>query len=331
MSISKIENKIELLEIELKEIDTTITDSIERNEYKIELQKQIKKLKRTKSQIEQQGKEKQELESLKLEFISSSDEAVRIQGSKPDCNQQIKTVKEAGKLTSAISSRSLSADPTFERQNKSEIPWIKIQLFIILGLVLTTLVSIAFIFSLNSVRKAEQVRLQELIKQEAAKAQEEIQKNRQEIAKAEQEKQEARNEAEKARQEVIQAKKKVDDLIKNNLYAEANTKTSPTEFIKKYYLNINNRNYNLTWQQFTPKRRANPQSFNSYIAWWNSVENTEIKQIKVLKQNNNQAVVYVELDYFMKTGTIYKERKSKIYLTWNSKYNNWLIEDHQQL
>jgi hypothetical protein len=134
-----------------------------------------------------------------------------------------------------------------------------------------------------------------------------------------------------ARQEAIQAKKKADNLIKNNLYTEATTGTSPTEFIKKYYLNINNRNYNLTWQQFTPKRRANPQSFNSYIAWWNSVKNTEIEQIKVLKQNNHQAVVYVELNYFMKTGTIYKKRKSKIYLTWNSKYNNWLIENHQQL
>ncbi len=198
-------------------------------------------------------------------------------------------------------------------------------------MVVTTLVGIAFILSLNSVRKAEQVRLQNLIKQEAAKAQEEIQKNRQEIAKAEQEKQEARNEAEKARQEAILAKKKADDLIKNTLYAEVNTKISPTEFIKQYYLNINNRNYNLTWQQFTPKRRAKPQSFNSYLAWWNSVQTTEIQQIKVLNQNNNQAVVYIELNYFMKTGTIYKERKSKIYLTWNSKYNNWLIEDHQQL
>ncbi len=38
MSIAKIENKIELLEIKLKEINITITDSIERNEYKIELQ-----------------------------------------------------------------------------------------------------------------------------------------------------------------------------------------------------------------------------------------------------------------------------------------------------
>ncbi|MGF1590217.1 MAG: hypothetical protein ACFCU7_13410 [Pleurocapsa sp.] len=67
MSLSKIENKIELLENKLKEIDTTITDSIERNEYKIELQKQVKKLKRTKSNLEQLHQEQQELESLRYE------------------------------------------------------------------------------------------------------------------------------------------------------------------------------------------------------------------------------------------------------------------------
>ena len=51
MSISNIENNIELLEHELQEINTTISDSIERNEYKIELQKKIKKLNQTKKKF----------------------------------------------------------------------------------------------------------------------------------------------------------------------------------------------------------------------------------------------------------------------------------------
>ncbi len=89
MLILKIEQDLELLENKLKEIDTTISDPIERNEYQKELKKKIKKLKRTKSQIEQQEKQQQELESLKLEFIFYSGEAVIIQGSEPDCNQQI--------------------------------------------------------------------------------------------------------------------------------------------------------------------------------------------------------------------------------------------------
>lgn len=67
MSISKIENNIELLEHELQQINTTISDSIERNEYKIELQKKIKKLNQTKRNLEQLHQEQQELESLRSE------------------------------------------------------------------------------------------------------------------------------------------------------------------------------------------------------------------------------------------------------------------------
>ena len=330
MSVVKIEQDIKLLENKLKEIDITISDPIGRNEYQKELKKKIKKLKRTKSQIEQQEKEQQELESLKLEFTSNSDESVEIKESESDYNKQIQTANEAGKPISPISSQLVRVNSTFNRPNK-KIPWAKIQLFIILGLVLTTAIGITFIINSNNVHKAEEARLKELARQEVMKAQAEVEKAKQERMRAEEEKQEAKKEVAKAKQETIQAKKKVDDLIEKNSYAKATARTSPTKFIKQYYLDINDRNYNLTWQQFAPKRRANPESYNSYISWWNSVENTEIEQIKVLEQNDHKAVVYVELKYLMKTGIIYKERKSKIYLIWNSKYNNWLIEDHQQL
>lgn len=64
---SQIENKIKLLEEKLQEIDTSIADSIERNEHKIELQKQIKKLTKTRNNLEKLQQEQQELESLKSE------------------------------------------------------------------------------------------------------------------------------------------------------------------------------------------------------------------------------------------------------------------------
>ena len=67
MSVFKIERDIKLLEEKLEEINTTVTDPIERNEYKKELQRQIKKLNRTKYSLEQLHKEQQDLESLKLE------------------------------------------------------------------------------------------------------------------------------------------------------------------------------------------------------------------------------------------------------------------------
>ena len=343
MSIVKIEQDIELLENRLKEIDTIIFDPIERNEHQKDLKKKIKKLKLTKNQIE-----RQELESLKSEFIFNSDKSVDLKEYKPNFDKQSGIKKETEKLTSAILSQSISADSTSERQNKSEIPWIKILIFIILGLTITTTVSIALIFSSNNARKVEAVRLKELAKQEAIKAQEQSEKAEQERLKAQQERRKAvaaKEDAERARQlaiqaqkkaeqankKVIQVQKKADDLINNNLYTENDSRISPIEFIKKYYLNINNTNYNLTWQQFTPQRRASSRSFQAYLSWWNSVQNTEIEQIEILEQNNDRAIVYTELNYFMNTGTIYRKRKSKIHLVWDSKSNIWLIENHQQL
>lgn len=203
MSIVKIEQDIELLENKLKEIDKIISDPIERNEYQKELKKKLKKLKGTKSQIEQQEIEQQELESLKSEFISNSDKSVEIEESEPDYDKQIEIKKEAGELTSAVSSQSVSTDSTSEHQNKSEIPWIKILIFIISGLILTTTVSIALIFSSNNARKVEVARLKELAKQEAIKAQEQAEKAKQERLNAEEERRKAavvKEEVERARQ-----------------------------------------------------------------------------------------------------------------------------------
>ena len=69
MSVAKIERDIKLLETKLRELDTTIADPIERNELKRELEKKIKKLQRTKTQIENLEREQQELESLKSDLL----------------------------------------------------------------------------------------------------------------------------------------------------------------------------------------------------------------------------------------------------------------------
>ena len=86
MSVFKIEQDIKLLEEKLEEINTTILNPIERNEYEKELNRKLKKLKRAKTQIEQQEIEQQELESLKLEFIFSGDDVVEVEKSEAHHN-----------------------------------------------------------------------------------------------------------------------------------------------------------------------------------------------------------------------------------------------------
>jgi hypothetical protein len=121
----------------------------------------------------------------------------------------------------------------------------------------------------------------------------------------------------------------VGELSKDNLYTESITTTSPREFVINHYSELNNRNYNSTWQHLTPEFQAKSKDFYGYTDWWNSVENIEIGEIQVLEQNNNRAVLDVSLKYFMKTGSTYKDPKSRIYLIWDNSAQSWLFENKQ--
>ena len=118
MSFVKIERDIKTLKNELEEIDTTISDPIERNEYRKELEKKLKKLQRTKVQTEQLEKEQQELESLKSEFISDSEESSQIKESKDDDREKIEFEIEE-KLTPTTSSQSQNVTTESKRSNQS--------------------------------------------------------------------------------------------------------------------------------------------------------------------------------------------------------------------
>ena len=115
MPVAKIEQDIKRLESELEEIDTTISDPIERNEHRKELEKKLKRLQRTKAQTEQLEKEQQELESLKSEFISNSKESSEVKESKDDDNEKIKF--ETEELTPTTSSQSPNLTTKSKRSN----------------------------------------------------------------------------------------------------------------------------------------------------------------------------------------------------------------------
>jgi hypothetical protein len=87
--------------------------------------------------------------------------------------------------------------------------------------------------------------------------------------------------------------------------------------------------YSSTWQHLTPEFQAKSKGLYGYTDWWNSVENIEMGEIQVLEQNNNRAVLDVSLKYLMKTGSTYKDPKSRIELIWDNSANNWLFENKQ--
>ena len=312
MSVVKIEQDLKLLEEKLEAINTTITDPIERNEYKKEIEKKIKKLNRTKNSLEQLDKEQQELESLRLEFISNSDELDK--SIKPEVNDRdkIEVAVVSEESTSTISSPSVRVDSRSNSNSQSKLPSVKILLLIISGILLTTTVSIALIFNYSKVLKVEEAKMQETARDKVFETEVNSAPTRTEKP---------------IRPKSIQTKNKIQ---KNPERAE-NTpvNTSPKYFIEKHYFDLNNRNYYSTWNYLTAQFQNKSKSFDDYKDWWNSVSYTEIEDIEILEQTNSKAVLDVRLNYVMKTGEVYRDPKSIIYLVWNKYANDWMFEDKQ--
>ncbi len=103
---------------------------------------------------------------------------------------------------------------------------------------------------------------------------------------------------------------------------------SPSEMIKEYYIGLNNREYQTTWnslstyfQNLSGSRDPN----GDYIKWWNSVRRTNIGEVRTVSQTQNEATVDAQLQYVMKTGRTVTDKKNRIYLIWNNSDGKWLI------
>ena len=126
MSVAKIEQDIQLIEEELEKIDLTIEDPIERNEYKKELQRKIKKLNRTKDSFIQLQQEQQELESLKYEVSTVKEESITFsdrsnyieyEKSNDDRNEEYAAISQSTELAEDLK----DAQSIQPNENSSEI------------------------------------------------------------------------------------------------------------------------------------------------------------------------------------------------------------------
>ncbi|BAZ43690.1 hypothetical protein NIES4102_06910 [Chondrocystis sp. NIES-4102] len=129
MSVSKIQRDIELLEKQLSELPSKISDPIERLEQKKLLEKKIKKLTQYKSQ--------QELEDLKSEFFQdNSYSVISKQKSAPIASKRINTPPQ----------------PNFNQQLDyvaSPNPKIKRKYSIIIGIIVSYAIATALIINFN--------------------------------------------------------------------------------------------------------------------------------------------------------------------------------------
>jgi hypothetical protein len=99
------------------------------------------------------------------------------------------------------------------------------------------------------------------------------------------------------------------------------------DFVKDYYLNLKNRNYDNTWSQLSPRfQRFSVGGYSDYLQWWNKVKDIRIGNVNLISQSSDAAIVDAELYYVMDIGRVVEDSKKRIYLVWSAEKNSWLIE-----
>ena len=108
---------------------------------------------------------------------------------------------------------------------------------------------------------------------------------------------------------------------------------SPEIFINNYYTKLNENNYTEAWSFLTTELQENstshPQGYQSYIEWWEQVNNINVQIISSSSQNKT-AKVKVRCQDDLKNGSkIYAD--VLYYLRWNETDNNWRILNIQPI
>jgi hypothetical protein len=108
---------------------------------------------------------------------------------------------------------------------------------------------------------------------------------------------------------------------------------SPEIFINNYYRKLNENNYTEAWSFLTTELQENstshPKGYQSYIEWWEQVNNINVQIISSSSQNKT-AKVKVRCKDDLKNGSkIYAD--VLYYLRWNETDNNWRILNIQPI
>ena len=107
-----------------------------------------------------------------------------------------------------------------------------------------------------------------------------------------------------------------------------NSQISPEQAVIEQYSLINRRQYQDAWNRLSPQLRNNKAIFsngyNSYESWWKTVKKIDIRNIKSVDNDDKQAIVRVDLTYYMQNGKVASESRN-INLSWNNETGKWLV------
>jgi hypothetical protein len=105
---------------------------------------------------------------------------------------------------------------------------------------------------------------------------------------------------------------------------------SVEQFIRTYFQEINNRNYEYTWSLLSEAfktSRNSPQSggYQGYVDFWNTVDRVETLEIQILEQSSQSAKALVVANYHYGNGATTTGTQD-FYFTYDFTRNTWLFD-----
>jgi hypothetical protein len=105
--------------------------------------------------------------------------------------------------------------------------------------------------------------------------------------------------------------------------------SDPVEFINYYFKNINDRNYQMTWsllsQNFINRMNSPAQGgYQGYVNFWNTVKQVDIIDVAIQSQNNNSAIVNVNMTIHYEDGST-ASWHPQFSLVYDHSRNTWLF------
>jgi hypothetical protein len=72
-------------------------------------------------------------------------------------------------------------------------------------------------------------------------------------------------------------------------------------------------------------RDLHPEGFESYRDWWSRVDRVRVNDVRVIREDRNEAVVEVDVIYEMNDGRLSRDQQRLIW-TWQEAGNLWVID-----
>jgi serine/threonine-protein kinase len=104
------------------------------------------------------------------------------------------------------------------------------------------------------------------------------------------------------------------------------SRPSPEGAIRDYYSLINERQFQTAWQNLTPKFQSDRAGgYGTFTDWWRTVDKVSINGVRVVKSDENSAIIDIDLTYRKNKATF--PETLRMSLVWDEASQQWQINE----